>query len=924
MITMNPLLKLAERGQAVWLDYIRRQLLTSGELARLVREDGLRGVTSNPTIFEKAISGSTDYDADLRASLARDPRIPVMELYETLAIADIQMAADVLRPVFDQTGGGDGYVSLEVSPHLARDQEGTIAEAQRLWRAVSRPNLMIKVPATPAGIPAIEALIAAGININVTLMFSLSHYEAVARAHIRGLSRCRRPEQVHSVASFFVSRMDTVIDRILEKMGTPEALALLGKVAVANSACVYRRFREIFHGEDFAALRPQGANVQRPLWASTGTKNPAYSDVIYIEELVGPETVNTIPPATMDAFRAHGQVRGDTILEGEPDAVFARLAGLGVDVYAAAEKLQEDGVAAFSASFDQLLAALEEKRRVIFAAQISHQDFSLGSRRRQVEERLTGWQKTGLASRLWRKDPAIWSADPAVPELTDRLGWLALATSVSGEAGELKAFAEEIRGEGFRHVVLLGMGGSSLAPEVFQRTFGNASGYPELVVLDSTHPGSVRAVENRIDPQRTLFLVSSKSGTTTEPLSFFHYFWERAGKQGRRFIAITDPGTPLAHMAQQRGFRRVFEAPADVGGRYSALTVFGLLPAALIGVDIQRVLDLAWQMTEACAVGSTLSANPGLSLGAALGELAVAGRDKVTFVSSPSLVSLPDWIEQLIAESTGKDDKGIVPIAGEPLGQPGIYGNDRVFVDLCLRGEEDAGVTARIDALQAAGHPVIRIKLEEKAFLGAEFFRWEIATAAAGAVLGVHPFNQPDVQLAKELARKAMQDSGAGAAAADDLIPAAANLASALKAWLGEARPGDYIALQAYLAPALETMVALENIRFVLRDHLRLATTVGYGPRFLHSTGQLHKGGPNTGLFLQLVDDASGDLAVPESAYSFGALVRAQATGDADALRRRGRRLLRLSLGADPAAGLRNLEAVLRHEFGGRKGKANP
>jgi transaldolase/glucose-6-phosphate isomerase len=431
-------------------------------------------------------------------------------------------------------------------------------------------------------------------------------------------------------------------------------------------------------------------------------------------------------------------------------------------------------------------------------------------------------------------------------------------------------------------------------------------------------------VENRIDPQRTLFLVSSKSGTTTEPLSFFHYFWERAGKQGRRFIAITDPGTPLAHMAQQRGFRRVFEAPADVGGRYSALTVFGLLPAALIGVDIQRVLDLAWQMTEACAVGSTLSANPGLSLGAALGELAVAGRDKVTFVSSPSLVSLPDWIEQLIAESTGKDDKGIVPIAGEPLGQPGIYGNDRVFVDLCLRGEEDAGVTARIDALQAAGHPVIRIKLEEKAFLGAEFFRWEIATAAAGAVLGVHPFNQPDVQLAKELARKAMQDSGAGAAAADDLIPAAANLASALKAWLGEARPGDYIALQAYLAPALETMVALENIRFVLRDHLRLATTVGYGPRFLHSTGQLHKGGPNTGLFLQLVDDASGDLAVPESAYSFGALVRAQATGDADALRRRGRRLLRLSLGADPAAGLRNLEAVLRHEFGGRKGKANP
>ncbi len=924
---MNPLLELKQLGQSVWLDYIRRNLITSGELQRLVEEDGLCGVTSNPTIFQKAIAGSDDYDEAIRALLTAEPHTDASALYEALAIEDIRMAADILRRVYEETDGRDGFVSLEVSPHLAHDTEGTIAEARRLWQAVDRPNLMIKVPATPEGIPAIEALIAEGININVTLIFSLAHYEAVAHAYIRGLARCPDPHRVASVASFFVSRVDTVVDRALEAIGTPEALALRGKIAIANARMAYRRFREIFYGEPFAALRAQGARVQRPLWASTSTKNPAYSDVLYVEELIGPDTVNTLPPATLNAFRDHGQVRGITLEEGlaEAEKALAHLKELDIDLEAITEQLQRDGVAAFAASFDQLMEALAEKRRSILISQVDRQRLQLGQYTDRVEKRMQAWREAHFLPRLWRKDHTLWSPTPE-PELTDRLGWLTLPEIMHEHRDELVAFADEIKAEGVQHVVLLGMGGSSLAPEVFQRTFGNGAGYPELIVLDSTHPDAVRAVEDRIDLAHTLFLVSSKSGTTLETLSFFYYFWHQVNRitatPGRHFVAITDPETSLEDLARERGFRRIFSAPPDVGGRYSALSVFGLVPAALIGVDIHRLLDRAWVMVETCAFCAPESHNACLALGATLGELTLAGRDKVTLFTSPALAALPAWLEQLIAESTGKDGKGIVPVADEAVGAPEVYGDDRLFVYLSLAGEADPDMDRRIAALEAAGHPVVSIRLEEKADLGREFFRWEIAVAAAGAVLGIHPFNQPDVQLAKELARQAMAKTGEPAeeAVGDDGTEVAAeraeDLQQALEAWLAQARPGDYIALQAYLPPTQETTEALQRIRLTLRDRLRLATTLGYGPRFLHSTGQLHKGGPNTGLFLQLVDEPGAlpaeALPVPETDYSFGALIRAQALGDYRALRQRGRRVLRVNLGRDIAGGLARLEGLLR------------
>lgn len=915
----NPLAALREQGQAVWLDYLRRGLLTSGELARLIEEDGLTGVTSNPTIFEKAIAGSTDYEAALRRLVAEEAMAHGASLFEALAIEDIREAARLLAPVYEQAEGADGFVSFEVAPQWARDTAGTLREARRLWKAIARPNVMIKVPATPEGIPAIEALLAEGINVNVTLIFSLEQYERVAHAYQRGLARWVEqggdPRRLASVASVFVSRVDTAVDRELDARGDAEALALRGKAAVANAKRIYRTFQALFAEAPFAALARQGARVQRVLWASTGTKNPRYSDVRYVEELVGPETVNTMAPGTLNAFRDHGQVRGATILDdlAGADAVCSRLAAAGMDLEAVGRKLQEEGVAGLAASFEKLLQALERKRATALARAVAWPELALGPVREAIEVRLARWERAEVGRRLWRKDYTLWS-ERLVPEIQDRMGWLTQPEIAHEELGELCAFAEAVRGEGMRHVVLLGMGGSSLAPEVFQRTFGPARGYPELVVLDSTHPDAVRGVEQRLDVTRTLFVVSSKSGTTTETLRLFDYFWSRVAAEvprpGAHFVAVTDPGTPLEALARERRFRRLWLAPADVGGRYSALTPFGLVPAALIGVDVHRLVDRAFIMAEASASCVPVRENPGVMLGAAVGELARAGRDKLTFLLPPSTAPFGAWVEQLIAESTGKEGRGILPVVGEPPGALEAYGPDRAFVHLAIAGEPDAGTGSLLEALARLGHPTLALRLSDAYDLGAEFFRWELAVAAAGVVLGIHPFNQPDVQRAKD-ATRAVLEAFASSGRLAEPRPVAPDDSRALEAFLSGAGPGRYVAIQAYLAPGQETSRALAGIQASLRDRLRAAVTVGYGPRFLHSTGQFHKGGPATGYFLQLTDDPAQDLAVPGQAFSFGTLIRAQAVGDYRALEDAGRPVLRVHLGEDALGGLERLRRAL-------------
>jgi transaldolase/glucose-6-phosphate isomerase len=548
---------------------------------------------------------------------------------------------------------------------------------------------------------------------------------------------------------------------------------------------------------------------------------------------------------------------------------------------------------------------------------LNHQELYLGKLQARVNRRVKQWEAQQFGKRVWDKDPSLWSAQP-VAELSDRLGWLELPQAMEKQADDLIGFAERVKADGMRHVVLLGMGGSSLAPEVFQQTFGNKEGYPALLVLDSTHPAAVRAVESQIDLGRTVFLVSSKSGTTTETNSFFFYFWNKLKQlkqePGEHFVAITDPGTPLEAMARERKFRATFAAPEEVGGRYSALTVFGLVPAALIGVEVREVLKRARRMSEACGPLVPASENPALLLGAALAELTLAKRDKVTFVCSPSLAAFPAWAEQLIAESTGKERKGIVPVATEEAGAPDQYGADRLFVYFRLAGDQNHDLDRQTAGLQANGHPLIRIELKDKADLGQEFFRWEFAVAAAGAAIGIHPFNQPDVQLAKDLAKKAMGDTdkkGAGKLKEEVSVGDADALGRAVSGWTGKRKARDYLVIQAYVQPSVDNRAALSNIAGALRRRLGVATTIGFGPRFLHSTGQLHKGGPNSALVLQIVDEPADQLAVPETNYTFDALIKAQAIGDYTALKQRRRRVLRVNLGSDTSGGLRRLaEAV--------------
>jgi transaldolase/glucose-6-phosphate isomerase len=919
---MTKLHELAGLGQSIWYDNIRRALLDHGDLQALV-EAGVTGVTSNPSIFEKAIAGSDDYDKALGEMVPEGGS--EAELYEALAIEDIQRAADILRPVYDRTEGVDGYVSLEVSPTLAHDTEGTVAEARRLFATVDRPNVMIKVPATPAGAPAIEALIGEGININVTLIFSLEQYRAVTQAYIAGLEKLAASggdlSQVASVASFFVSRIDTAVDRHLDEIGNR---ALQGKIAIASAKAAYGLFKEIFSGERWNRLVERGARIQRPLWASTSTKNPIYPDTLYVDALIGADTVNTIPPATLDAFLDHGTVAAT--LEREMDRAreqLAQLADLGVDLEAITEKLQEEGVASFASAFESLMSSIADKREQLLADGLRC-SASLGAYQQAVDAALDEMVADRIMARIWAHDHTVWKPDPA--EITNRLGWLHIAEAMRAQLDRFQDLVDSVRKDGYTEVLLLGMGGSSLAPEVFSRVFGGqVAGMPNLNVLDSTDPGAVLAHAERLDPARTLFIVSTKSGGTVETLSFFKYFYnwtaEAPGMErpGEHFVAITDPGSKLAKLAQRYKFRATFLNDPNIGGRYSALSYFGLVPAALVGVDIEILLERA--LTMACNCESSNwpvnGDNHGAWLGAVLGVLAMAGRDKVTFIPSPPLASFGDWVEQLIAESTGKEGKGILPVVGEPLGSPQVYGDDRLFVYLRLDGD-DASIDvydAAVQALEDAGQPVVRLRLRDRYDLGEQFFLWEMATAVAGYRLGINPFNQPNVEAAKVLARQAVAAYGeSGKLPSDKVAPLSA---AALSGFLVQAQVGEYIALQAYVEPTVETDAALTALRTLLRDQLGLATTVGYGPRFLHSTGQLHKGGGGNGLFIQFTADDPRDAPIPdeagspESSMTFGVLKMAQVLGDKQALLDAGRRVMRFHLGDDVVGGLKLLAEAL-------------
>ncbi len=904
--------KLLELGQSLWYDNIQRRLLvkaadgTDGEMAAMIERGDIRGVTSNPTIFNNAISKTNDYDQVI---------IPLAwagwnaeDIFWQLAIEDIRDTCDLFSSLYRASEGADGYVSLEVIPTLAHNTEGTLALAKHLWERVSRPNLMIKIPATPEGLPAIRDAIAAGININITLIFSIERYRSVMDAYLTGLemriASGLSVDHIASVASFFVSRMDTKVDPLL-----PANSPLRGKTAIAYSKLAYEEFTKVFNGQRFARLHASGCRLQRPLWASTSTKNPAYADTLYVDSLIGANTVDTVPPQTLLAFKDHGKAEPTlTSHLDEARKVIQDIESLGISMEKVTAELEDEGVKTFSDSFVAMLKTIDERR--------SNAVKSLGTMADPVNRRVSGLIADAVPDRLWSHDPTLWTNDKAgQEEARKRMGWLDLPVSSRAALKEIYDFVSEVRADGFAHFLLIGMGGSSLAPEVLSQCFpASLHGGIEFSILDSTDPGQILAAETAFPPEKTIYIISSKSGGTAEVNALFNYFWERSGQAASHFVAITDPGTSLEALANARGFRKIFHADPSVGGRYSALTHFGLVPAALLGIDLERLLGRAEWMMSQCSSDISGARNPGLVLGAILGQFALDGRDKLTFLADESVAPFGTWLEQLIAESSGKLEKGIIPVVGEqiagasPISPESLkgYGLDRLFVYLRREG----GLDDAVKSLQEAGHSVLIFNIMDPYDLGAEFYRWEVATAIACSILGVNAFDQPDVQDSKDRTKSKItaysqsknldedtpiwKNDGIQVFSTQHLTES--SLAKIIQSFLKSARENDYVAINAYLPRNAEMTAALNEIRSIIGLKTGCATTLGFGPRFLHSTGQLHKGGPDSGLFLQITTGPERDLDIPGQGMSFSILERAQALGDYEALAARERRILRLNL----------------------------
>ena len=943
---MNALKALHEQGQSPWLDFMRRNLIGAA-LDKLINEDGVSGITSNPSIFEKAIGHSDDYDDQLKSLLAKKD-YSTAELFEELSVHDIRAAADALRPTYEKTKKHDGYISLEVSPYLALKTAETIAEAQHLWKKVDKANLMVKVPGTPAGLPAIEELIAQGININVTLLFGIETYEKVAEAYIKGLERYSKTHSdlsgISSVASFFVSRIDAAVEKLIDnKVSEPGVSAdqrdklewLRGKVAIANAKLAYKKYEEIYASDRWRTLAAKGAQPQRMLWASTGTKNKAFSDVLYVETLIGPHTVNTMPPETMDAFRDHGKVARTIDLNiDEASAVLDSLKAADISLDTVTGQLVDDGVQLFADAADKLFGAVEGKRQKLLDAQLTTTSIMLpDALGKAVEDELEAWRHEGKIRKLWAKDASLWTGD----DEGKWLGWLDVVQAGARNGASIASFGREIAAEGMTHALLIGMGGSSLGPEVIVETFGVLPDKPKLHVIDSTDPRQIATVQAALDLDKTIFIVSSKSGSTMEPNVLMDHFFEAVSKKlgpvetGRRFVAVTDPGSNLEKVAKEKGFRHIFSGDPTIGGRFSVLSPFGLVPAAAMGVDIGAFLASTALAVHSCGPEIPPSINPGIRLGTVLGVAAKHGRDKVTILAGPGIQDFGAWAEQLLAESTGKIGKGLIPVDAEPLGPPDVYSNDRVFVHLALTGKADAAETG-LKALADAGHPVVRIALSKPEQIAQEFFRWEIAVAVAGSIIGINTFNQPDVEAAKSATRtlfEAYEKSGK-LEEATPLITidgigiygeekdkalllggGTPTLESVLTQHFKRLGAGDYAAFLAFLPREEKTIAAFQAIRQQVRDHAKSATVVGFGPRFLHSTGQAYKGGPNTGVFLQVTCDHKTDIPAPGHSYSFAVIEKAQAAGDLGVLVERGRRTLRLHLGTDLYGGLDRLKVAV-------------
>lgn len=924
--------ELRKTGQSVWLNYIRRELITSGELKQYINK-GIVGFTSNPLLLPDIISGSNDYDEAIRSLF--DQGKQDSEIYEIIVFDDIRQVADLLLPVFRDTQMIDGYVCIELDPSLAFHTDGILSEAHRVFSTLGYPNVMINIPSTDEGIRAIEELIGDGINVNATQIFSLSQYDAVFDAYMNGLEKMGRSggdlSKVASVASISINNVDKAIDLALEKGGRGD---LTGKFAIAHAKVLYRHFLENLKGEIWQEFNCRGATPQRLLWDGTEIKKPCYVDTVYMENLAGRLTVIKVLPSTIQLFLDHGKISGTIEADfSKAYDCYEDITGLDIDIDEILGRLQKESIEELSASSDRSVSAISRKRTYLEAG-LQDIYFSLGDFQKAFDKSVKGMAENRLMPRIWSHDYRVWKDDPT--EIKNRLGWLHSPEVMAGTINRLQLFVHELISEGYTDALLLGMGGSSMAPDVFRKVFGVKDGYLNLQVLDSTDPGAVSAQKNRLNPSKTVFIVSTKSGTTVETLSFFKFFYNwvlsavSESDAGNHFVAITDSETPLAKLAQERHFRRCFINDPNIGGRYSALSYFGLVPAALIGVDIEVLLERAISMVLNCDNSHSLSRvnnNNCAKLGAAIAGLYKTGRDKLTFIFPAEIESFSDWIEQLLAESTGKEGKGILPVAGEAVGSHEVYGKDRVFVQISLKGSNTHD--KEIGELGRYFHPIVSVHLHDLYDIGGQFFLWEMAVAVASHYLGINPFDQPNVEASKLLAKEMVSEyKEKGALPAEKLLLRDKNIAvygeekgegleEVLNNFLSHTTPGAYVAIQAYVTPMDETYAAIQKFRMRLRDKLRIATTFGYGPRFLHSTGQLYKGDSGKGLFIQLTVDDMQDLAIPDeegspkSSMTFGVLKAAQAAGDRKALLKAGRRVICFHVKGDLIDGVNRLSKAL-------------
>jgi transaldolase/glucose-6-phosphate isomerase len=937
----NPLQQMRGRGQSVWLRGFRRRLVESGRFSELVASAAVSGLETDPEVIAAAVTRGQEYLEPLRR-LAGEGEVRA----DRLLAQEARIAAAALLPAYEESGGRDGVVGVPLEPALRNDPESLAHAAHRMLAEAGTPNVVPMLPPTSSGFAVFEALVADGRAVYVGPVFSVASVVRACEAYLRGTQGCGATAPPMALVSFGVGPLDVALDELLRdriraagrEMSAVESL--VGGSATAIARIAWRRQREFLA----ARIADPAARLLRMAWTGLSSTDPRQRRERYVDSLVGPDTVVVLDRGLLRGVMDRNRARVDATLGqrvDEAEEIVAEIAALGIDTEAVGETLEVQALRQAQAAYGDLARRIDDATRIAtgdseHATELAATGSPWSASRPEIDDALATCDEAEsrrAVTRMWEKDVSLWSDDEETADLVrSRLGWLDVAAASTVEWEPLRRFTAELVSAEVENVVLLGMGGSSLATEVCRRAFGSNA----IQVLDSTLPSQIKAIADTVDPARTLIMVASKSGTTVEVRALLDCFYALAtpmlDKPGERFVAITDPGTPLEQIAHERGFARLWLAPSDIGGRFSALTVFGTLPMAVMGIDVPSVLASARRMAANCGPEVDARVNPAARLGAALHQAHDDGRDKITFVISDSLSAFGLWAEQLIAESTGKQGCGLIPVVDEPAASVDRYGDDRLFVSMSLAAEQDRSHRERIDAIDAAGHPMLHIELDDPHDLGAEFFRWEAGVAIAGALMGINPFDQPDVQASKDRTsallgahkdgtpmsdRPPLATDAGWAVFADierdeDLASrvSGGDLESWLAAHLGRAEVPDYVGIQAFVAAAPETRSALQGLRELLLERRGVASTLGWGPGFLHSTGQLHKGGPDCGLFLQITADEPEDIDVPGAGYSFRHLARAQSLGDLAALQERGRRVLRVHLRDAVEGSLALLEAA--------------